>query len=278
MQNLRVGAGWKSVLGPLAKAALLHRNMMQAAGIMPQIPDQQQQQSVQPAALNPAMTTAAVEYCSISAAKVTKQQLEAAAASAAAAYHTCPNLGIIVDVLMRYGPEGLASRVQLTCGVPVKPMLARPCTSTADALLQLAATAAVAAAGGKRPGRGAAGKKASMQIVPAAAVVGDGVDIEAGYSSDGEADDADDVVMVDHDSTDADALAAAAAAADNHDNAGADAAAAALSSARVLESASPAGLSILAEYKYDGQRAQIHVGPDRQVSVGVMREPGCDMM
>eukprot|EP00775_Hariotina_reticulata_P004079 gene4079-4326_t len=123
IQNLRVGAGWRSVLGPLAKAALLHRKMLAhaatAATMQPSVNEQQQQQH--PAAglaLTAEQVVAAATCAAGSTANVSKQQLEAAAAAAAAAYHTCPDLSILVRVLMEDGPEGLAARVQLTPGVP----------------------------------------------------------------------------------------------------------------------------------------------------------------
>lgn len=288
VQNLRVGAGWKSVLGPLAKAALLHRNMIKAAGLLSTHQDEGQGadgnrvaastehavNSQPPSVPDLAGLTAAAQHAASSAAKVSKQQLASAAAAASSAYHTCPNISIIVDVLMRYGPEGLASRVQLTCGVPVKPMLAKPCTSTDDALQQLAATAAAALTGGKRPGR-AAGKKGVVQGLSATPVATAVTDVSAaaaggGDSSELEDMEADDEVMLlDDGSADDEAVHAAEAAARTAELAGDESAAGEVAAAEagcvVAGVPVSGGLSIIAEYKYDGQRAQIHVAKDGQV-------------
>jgi DNA ligase-1 len=285
VQNLRVGAGWRSVLGPLAKAALLHRRMMQEAGLPLQHPTHQgadtASSSGTAAASRPAdAAAAAAAFAGSSAAKVSKQQLEAAAAAAAAAYHSCPNLDIIVQVLMEEGPEALAQRVQLTCGVPVKPMLAKACTSVADSFMQLAATAAAAAAGGVRAGRrsakhsgmAAAGTAAAAAAAAAAVVVDSDVE-EADVSGEGEG--AADGV---EDGSGSDAAADAVGAADEAELTATDAAADAVAEAGNAASTAGVGaalpssssissskLAVLAEYKYDGQRAQIHLGADRKV-------------
>jgi DNA ligase-1 len=319
IQNLRVGAGWRSVLGPLAKAALLHRKMMQDAGLLDgQAQQQQQQQGVTvgtssgglaaAAAAGTAddVAAAAAAFAARSAAKVSKKQLEAAAAAAAAAYHSCPNLDIIVQVLMSEGPEALAQRVQLTCGVPVKPMLAKACTSVADSFVQLAATAAAAAAGGVRAGRRSGAKQgvrkggaalANSQeaaAAAAAAVVVDSDDEADGSGGDAAEEEVDGAEG--HESSAAEeeaevqddppAIAAGAAAAVPAASAGGkqqqhellqDASAAASSS-----SSSSSSLALLAEYKYDGQRAQIHVAADGKVCVAdgmtcCAGVPGIDM-
>lgn len=298
VQNLRVGAGWRSVLGPLAKAALLHRRMMQEAGLLqPTVaapPVQQLQHpgqcssSQQPATStagaaleNPAAIAAAASaFAASSALKVTKKQLEAAAAAAAAAYHTCPNLGIIVDVLLSEGPEALGSRVQLTCGVPVKPMLAKGCTSVADSFQQLAGTAAAAAAvGGLAPGKpgkkparraGQAARAADLQGTSAlnsAARPGvvDGVD--SGDEVSAEAAD-EEVAHEDEEQHIAEELDRneVAAAAESAGHAASDQAMTQQQQRQSTGSSSGSGvLSVLAEFKYDGQRAQIHVDTDKQV-------------
>ncbi|KAF6259490.1 ATP-dependent DNA ligase [Scenedesmus sp. NREL 46B-D3] len=311
VQNLRVGAGWRSVLGPLAKAALLHRRMMQEAGLLEsQSQQQQQQQGVQvgdgSSSMAPVVAAtsakagsttpgdvaaAAAAFAASSAAKVSKQQLEAAAAAAAAAYHSCPSLDIIVQVLLAEGPEALARRVQLTCGVPVKPMLAKACTSVADSFVQLAATAAAAAAGGVRAGRRSGAKQAASgtaaaakQASPAEAaaagaaaaaaaavvvvsddeVVGSGHDAEVPLGADGSGSAAEEDQ---EDNAQLPAAAAAAAAAADSDQAASTAGKQqqALLQDAAASSGSNSTLALLAEYKYDGQRAQIHVGADRKV-------------
>lgn len=65
--NLRIGAGWRSILGPLARAVLLHRE-------------------------GPA---------------VGKARQDEAAALASAAYHVCPDLDLLVPVLLEGGPQAL---------------------------------------------------------------------------------------------------------------------------------------------------------------------------
>ncbi|KAI8474532.1 MAG: hypothetical protein J3K34DRAFT_124375 [Monoraphidium minutum] len=103
ISNLRIGAGWRSVVGPLAKAALIHRE-------------------------GPGW-----------AARVTKAALDGAAAAAAAAYHTCPDPGLLAATLAAHGPAGLASRLGPRPGVPLQPMLANAATGVAAALGKLGA-------------------------------------------------------------------------------------------------------------------------------------------
>ena len=73
LQNLRVGCSWRSVLGPLARAVLIHHHGLGS-----------------PAA--------------------SKERQEEAAAAAVAAYHLCPNFDLLVSALMEEGPEGLSKR------------------------------------------------------------------------------------------------------------------------------------------------------------------------
>jgi hypothetical protein len=54
-----------------------------------------------------------------------------------AAFHTCPNLGLLASALLEVGPSGLASACALRPGVPVQPMLANPATGVAQALKKL---------------------------------------------------------------------------------------------------------------------------------------------
>jgi DNA ligase-1 len=68
IRNLRIGANWRSVLGPLARAALLHRQDAAAAG---------------------------------------KAAQDDAAAAGVEAFHVCPDLGLLVPVLLEGGPAAL---------------------------------------------------------------------------------------------------------------------------------------------------------------------------
>ena len=87
---------------------------------------------------------------------------------------TGPDLRVLLDALLRHGPEGLAGAVQLCCGVPVRPMLARACTGVADAIVQLASTAgggAGAAAAGRRRGMTSSRREAGTVAAAAAAAL-----------------------------------------------------------------------------------------------------------
>ncbi|KAK9840432.1 hypothetical protein WJX74_009841 [Apatococcus lobatus] len=97
VQNLRVGANWRSVIGALARAIVIHQQ----------------------------------------GARVPKQRLEAAAAAASAAFHQCPNLDILVPAMVDGGIDELEKRCALTPGVPLKPMLAKITEGIPDALKQL---------------------------------------------------------------------------------------------------------------------------------------------
>ncbi|KAK9865080.1 hypothetical protein WJX84_011403 [Apatococcus fuscideae] len=97
VQNLRVGANWRSVIGALARAIVIHQQG-------PRVP---------------------------------KQRLEAAATAASAAFHQCPNLDILVPAMVDGGIDELEKRCALTPGVPLKPMLAKITEGIPDALKQL---------------------------------------------------------------------------------------------------------------------------------------------
>ena len=71
-----MGANWRSVIPALAKAAVLHRE----------------------------------------GAKAPKARLDQAAAAATAAFHVCPNLQLLVDVMLAHPPEELQQRCPLTPG------------------------------------------------------------------------------------------------------------------------------------------------------------------
>jgi hypothetical protein len=80
VQNLRVGANWRSVIGSLARAVLL------------------ESESSRPA----------------------KARLDAAAASVVEAFHVCPSLDILVAAMLEpSGVENLDTRISLTPGEPL---------------------------------------------------------------------------------------------------------------------------------------------------------------
>lgn len=97
VSNLRVGANWRSVIGAMARAVVLHRE----------------------------------------GSRVSKARLDAAATAASEAYHVCPNLNILVPALVEGGIDELDRRCTLTPGVPLKPMLAKISEGIPDAIKQL---------------------------------------------------------------------------------------------------------------------------------------------
>eukprot|EP00191_Tetraselmis_sp_GSL018_P013531 CAMPEP_0177586320 /NCGR_PEP_ID=MMETSP0419_2-20121207/5006_1 /TAXON_ID=582737 /ORGANISM="Tetraselmis sp., Strain GSL018" /LENGTH=1454 /DNA_ID=CAMNT_0019076197 /DNA_START=342 /DNA_END=4706 /DNA_ORIENTATION=+ len=101
VQNLRVGANWRSVIGALGRAAALHH----AKDGLP-----------------------------------TKKQLEIAEAATVEAFHLCPSLDVLVPVLLETGPSELGSVCTLRPGVPVKPMLAKAAEGITDALSAMGTT------------------------------------------------------------------------------------------------------------------------------------------
>ncbi len=80
VQNLRVGANWRSVIGSLSRAVLLHAEA-----------------SVRPP---------------------NKARLDGAATVAVDAFHVCPSLDILVPAMLAPGGvESLGSRISLTPGL-----------------------------------------------------------------------------------------------------------------------------------------------------------------
>lgn len=88
IQNLRVGANWRSVIGPLARAVAIH-------------------QANSPGATGPpgagAHGAGSVGACS-------KATLDAAVAAVTAAFHTCPSFDVLVPTLLEGGWQALAAR------------------------------------------------------------------------------------------------------------------------------------------------------------------------
>ena len=83
VQNLRVNANWWSIIGPLARAVIMHRD----------------------------------------GAGAPKAALDAAAAAALDAFHTCPSLDLLVPALVEGGIEEMRRRCSLTPGDLLCPAL-----------------------------------------------------------------------------------------------------------------------------------------------------------
>lgn len=98
VQNLRVGANWRSVIGSLARATLLEAEAADG-GRSP-----------------------------------TKARLDAAAAAAVEAFHVCPSLDILVPALLEPGgATNLESRISLTPGqIPIIDEIACMPSSSCD--------------------------------------------------------------------------------------------------------------------------------------------------
>ena len=80
VQNLRVGANWRSVIGSLARAVLLEAEK---------------------------------------AGRPSKARLDAAASAAVEAFHVCPSLDLLVAAMLEPGGvEHLDTRISLTPGPP----------------------------------------------------------------------------------------------------------------------------------------------------------------
>lgn len=103
IRNLRVGANWRSVVSALGRAAACNR--AEAAAVANLAQDASSRSS-----------TVGSVPC--------KQTLDTAAQTTVAAFHRCPNLARIIEVLMRAGVGALESECGVQVAVPVKPMLA----------------------------------------------------------------------------------------------------------------------------------------------------------
>lgn len=97
VRNLRVGANWRSVMPALGKAILLHK-------MMPEFPP--------------------------------KEELENAATSSIDMYHIAPNIDTLISIMLDFEPSEWTSKVSLTPGVPIKPMLAKISEGVSDAFDQ----------------------------------------------------------------------------------------------------------------------------------------------
>lgn len=98
-----MGANWRSVLGPLGRAVLIHQRQQQAvntpaAAVGGAVPV--------PAPSGPAGGGPTPPLSSL----VSKAELEAADGAVTEAYHVCPNFEVLVPALVEGGLEGLRSR------------------------------------------------------------------------------------------------------------------------------------------------------------------------
>ena len=98
VRNLRVGANWRSVMPALGKAILLHKIRNG-------------------------------EYPS-------KEELDHAATSSIDMYHIAPNIGTLIAIMLEFEPSEWTSKVSLTPGIPLKPMLAKISEGVSDAFAQ----------------------------------------------------------------------------------------------------------------------------------------------
>lgn len=96
VKSLRVGASWRSVVPALGRAMLCHQ--MNHSKDVP-----------------------------------SKVELDGVAAAATAAFQICPDLSLLIEQLHAGPAETIAERCKPQIGVPIKPMLARPCNGFADA-------------------------------------------------------------------------------------------------------------------------------------------------
>lgn len=109
VRSLRVGASWRSVVPALGRAILCHQRS-DGNGGSNDVPS--------------------------------KVELDGVSAAATAAFQICPDLSLLIEQLHAGPAETIAERCKPQIGVPIKPMLARPCDGFADAakLIQKATT------------------------------------------------------------------------------------------------------------------------------------------
>jgi DNA ligase 1 len=121
VQNLRVGANWRSVVPALARAVVIHQTQAEALTQYLSVPEGTEPRTQRGLPPPPSKT-----------------DLDAAAAAAVAAFHVCPNLDMLVSALLDGEPvQEVYRRCKLTPGIPLKPMLGKITTGIADAVSQL---------------------------------------------------------------------------------------------------------------------------------------------
>jgi DNA ligase-1 len=145
---MRIGANWRSVVGPLGKASLIHRAGPGWAARL-----DKSRLDAAAAAAGARLLSAAFLGCKKGSALAWAELSSCASCAsvphhamapplpplppAVAAFQTCPNLGVLASALLTAGPGGLASACALRPGVPVQPMLANPATGVGQALKKL---------------------------------------------------------------------------------------------------------------------------------------------
>eukprot|EP00898_Chlorokybus_atmophyticus_P005360 jgi/Chlat1/5825/Chrsp4S06177 len=111
VQHLRIGAVLKSVLPALARAAVMHQH----GGGAP----------ISPSSL--------------------QMEIQSASLALTEAYSLCPNLDILVPMLVKQGPQAISETAVLTAGMckrtPIKPMLAKITSGIPEVLKQFANSA-----------------------------------------------------------------------------------------------------------------------------------------
>jgi ATP-dependent DNA ligase len=115
--NLRVGAGWRSVVPAIARAVAMHQHQQAAAAAAGNGGDAAGAGAVQ--TLPP------------------KAALDAAAAAATTAFQVCPDLALFAGALLAGPAAGVAARLPPRAGTPIRSMLAKPAAGAAAALAQL---------------------------------------------------------------------------------------------------------------------------------------------
>lgn len=93
--NLRIRAGWKSIIPALAKAIAIHKKQAKGDGTIDisSFPD--------------------------------KESLNQAANTSLDAFYLCPNLEQLIDTMNNFDIEDWSTHCSLTPGIPIKPMLAK---------------------------------------------------------------------------------------------------------------------------------------------------------
>ena len=133
VQNLRVGANWRSVVRAIGCAAAIHHSQdkFQNKSTAAQQGTQDRLHSPQHYSQSAPAKTASTQEAKFPS----KQQLTSAAEAAVEAFHSCPSLAKIVEAVQRGGVEQLR-RLGVSVGVPVKPMLAKITAGVGDCVKQ----------------------------------------------------------------------------------------------------------------------------------------------
>jgi DNA ligase-1 len=105
--NLRIRAGWRSIIPALAKAIVIHKKQLQQDGSIDieSLPD--------------------------------KELLTQAANTSLDAFYLCPNLEQLIHTMSTFDTEAWSTHCSLTPGIPIKPMLAKISKGFEDAIEQM---------------------------------------------------------------------------------------------------------------------------------------------